>query len=378
MKQTKTPAVTPPVMTAPERKPLTMGQWFALAAAFLGWMFDGVELGLIPLVSRPALKEIEKGVMDGVTNIDAIVGVLQSHIVCCFLFGAACGGLLFGWLGDKIGRVRAMTFSILTYSLFTGCGYFATEPWHLGLFFFLAALGLGGQWSLGVALVMECWPEKARPLLSGIIGAAANVGFLGIAVVGLFFPPVEGSWRWMMIVGASPALLALFVIFLVPESQRWQVATKKGGSSPIIEIFKPGLRHKTLLAVAFSAVPLIGTWGAVSGFLPAWVNQLAERGGETRGHLGSLAQIVASIGAIISCIVAPILGGIWGRRPVYFGLCLLSLVACQGIFWGFHACSWVLIVTIVALGLTTSAFYGWLPLYLPELFPTRVAPPARD
>jgi MFS transporter, SHS family, sialic acid transporter len=162
------------------------------------------------------------------------------------------------------------------------------------------------------------------------------------------------------------------VIFLVPESKRWQDASKKGGGSPIVEIFKPGLRRKTLLAIAFSAVPLIGTWGAVSGFLPAWVNQLAERSGESRGHLGSLAQIMASIGAIISCIVAPILGGKFGRRPVYIGLCILSLVASQAIFRGFGTYNSMLIPTIIFLGLTTSAFYGWLPLYLPELFPTRV------
>jgi len=219
---------------------------------------------------------------------------------------------------------------------------------------------------------MECWPEKARPLSSGIIGAAANVGFLMIAVVGWQFPPSPDHWRWMMIVGASPAVLALFVVFMVPESERWRAATKKGGSSPIVEIFKPALRRKTLLAIAFSAVPLIGTWGAVSGFLPAWVNQLAERGGEHGGHLGSMAQIMASVGAIISCIIAPVIGGLKGRRPVYFGLCVLSLLSTQLIFRGFQTADWVLIVTITALGLTTSAFYGWLPLYLPELFPTRV------
>ena len=124
-----------------ESKGLSRGQWFALAAAFLGWMFDGVVLGLLPLVSRPALKDILN------INDDAMVGLLHGRLVACFLVGAACGGLLFGWLGDKVGRVRAMIFSILAYSLFTGCGYFATQPWHLGLFFFLAALGLGGQWS---------------------------------------------------------------------------------------------------------------------------------------------------------------------------------------------------------------------------------------
>ena len=361
------PAAAPtPTGATGEKKSLTMGQWFALAAAFLGWMFDGVELGLIPLVARPALKDIR-----GITD-DAIVKPLQSQIICCFLLGAALGGLLFGWLGDKVGRVRAMTFSILAYSLFTGCGYFATESWHLGLFFFLAALGLGGQWSLGVALVMECWPEKARPLLSGVIGAAANVGFLMIAIVGWFFPPTPDHWRWMMIVGASPAVLALFVIFLVPESKRWQDASKKGGSNPIVEIFKPGLRHKTLLAIAFSAIPLIGTWGAVSGFLPSWINQLAERGGIEKGHLGSVAQILASIGAIISCVVMPVLGGLWGRRPIYVAFCALSLITTQFIFRGFDVYTNSLMATVIFLGLTTSAFYGWLPLYLPELFPTRV------
>lgn len=370
------PEIVPPIQSGTaggQRKPLTMGQWFALAAAFLGWMFDGVELGLIPLVDRPALQDI-----CNITD-DATVGLLHSRILSCFLIGAACGGLLFGWLGDKVGRVRAMTFSILAYSLFTGCGYFATEPWHLGLFFFLAALGLGGQWSLGVALVMECWPEKARPLLSGVIGAAANVGFLMIATVAWVYPPsLEHGWRWMMIVGASPAVLALFVIFLVPESKRWQDATKKGGGSPILEIFKPALRRKTLLAIAFSAIPLIGTWGAVSGFLPNWVNQLAERGGIRLGHLGPMAQILASVGAIISCVVMPVLGGIWGRRPIYVAFCVLSLLTTQCIFRGFDVYTNSLMATVIFLGLTTSAFYGWLPLYLPELFPTRVRVPARD
>jgi MFS transporter, SHS family, sialic acid transporter len=342
------------------------GQWFALAAAFLGWMFDGLVLGLLPLVSRPALKDILN-----ITD-DATVGLWHGRMVACFLVGAACGGVFFGWLGDKFGRVRTMIFSILAYSIFTGCGYFATQPWHLGVFFFLAALGLGGQWSLGVALVMECWPEKARPVLAGVIGAASNVGFLMIAVVGACHPVTPDSWRWLMLVGASPAVLALFIAFFVPESQRWKNAAQKGGGSPIVEIFKPALRRKTLLAIAFASIPLIGTWGAVSGWLPMWMDQLAEKGGDHSGHAKALSQIIVSIGAITGCLLAPIIGGKWGRRPVYFGLCLLALLFCQGIFRGFTAYSTLLVLTTFILGLFTAAFYGWMPLYLPELFPTRV------
>src|SRR5512135_2408539 len=98
-------------------------------------------------------------------------------VTALFLLGAAGGGLVFGWLGDRLGRVRAMIISILAYSPFTGCCYVAAAPWQFGVFRFLAALGMGGEWSLGVALVMECWPEKFRPLLAGAIGAAANLGF---------------------------------------------------------------------------------------------------------------------------------------------------------------------------------------------------------
>jgi MFS transporter, SHS family, sialic acid transporter len=231
---------------------------------------------------------------------------------------------------------------------------------------------MGGQWSLGVALVMECWPEKARPLLSGVIGAASNVGFLGIAVVGLLFPITPDHWRWMMIVGASPAVLALFVVFFVPESERWKEATKKGGRSPIVEIFSKGLRRKTLLAIAFAAIPLIGTWGAVSGWLPMWIDQLAEQAGNSKGHAKALAQIVVSIGAITGCLIAPVIGGKLGRRPVYFTCCLLALLFCQIVFRGFQSYSMTLVLMTVLLGVFTAAFYGWLPLYLPELFPTRV------
>src|SRR5512135_420284 len=157
------------------------GQWMVLIAAFLGWMFDGLEQGVFPLVARPALQDL-LGV-DG----DRELGMWMGVITALFLVGAAAGGLVFGWLGDRLGRVRAMSLSILAYSLFTGCSYFAQTASQLGLFRFLAALGMGGEWSLGVALVMECWPERFRPLLAGAIGAAANLGFGLLGALGTAF-----------------------------------------------------------------------------------------------------------------------------------------------------------------------------------------------
>src|SRR6202044_1718442 len=125
---------------------------------------------------------------------------------------------VFGWLGDRIGRVRAMTFSVLAYSLFTGLNYFAQAPWELALFRFLAALGMGGEWSLGVALVMEAWPEAKRPLMAGLIGTSCCLGYALIAVIGIFFSVTIHSWRWVMLIGTAPALLALGITYFVPES----------------------------------------------------------------------------------------------------------------------------------------------------------------
>lgn len=425
----------------------------ALIAAFLGWMFDGMEMGIFPIVARPALQA-----MQAAAHIadEQFVQRWMGIVTALFLLGAALGGVVFGWLGDRIGRVRAMTWSILCYSLFTGLCYFATQPWHLGALRFIAALGMGGEWALGVALVMECWPGRYRPLMAGFIGAAANLGYTLIAVIAIRFPVTSDSWRWVMMVGAAPALLTFFIRLFVPESERWQESRKQGASAPVREIFGPGLLRNTLLAIAFSSVALIVTWGIVQ-WIPLWADQMtseqarteqaklaaelrpaAEAPGASEGlrrasagaaaalerlqrndARGALApiddvlaglgaggagaaepsgaaadwarrqatvrdlvavqpkvkgyiQLVSSLGAVLGCLVAPLIGGLLGRRPVYFGLCLCSLVTCSVLFRGFHEYSAAFMGMVGLVGFTTAAFYGWLPLYLPELFPTRV------
>jgi MFS family permease len=261
-----------------------------------------------------------------------------------------------------------MTLSILAYSLFTGCCFFAQAPWHLGAFRFLAAVGMGGEWSLGVALVMEAWPRSHRPLLAGVIGAAANVGYALIAVFGLLFKITPQSWRWVMIAGAVPALLALLIQFLVPESERWKEAVKHKAAQPIREIFGSGLLTTALLAIAFSSVALIGTWGSVQ-WLPLWADQLA--GGKNH-YAKAVTQLLSAIGAIIGCLLGALAAGKLGRRPAYFGLCLLSLVLCGYLFRFVDAYGAAFLIFVTLIGCVTAAFYGWLPLYLPELFPTRV------
>ncbi|MBM3881801.1 MAG: MFS transporter [Verrucomicrobia bacterium] len=372
-----------------------------LLAAFLGWLFDGYEIGLFPVIARPAIK----GLLGAVG--DDQVGYWMGVITACFLIGAACGGLVFGWLGDRIGRVKAMALSILTYSLVTGLGYFAEHPTHLALVRFISALGMGGQWSLGVALVMECWPEKWRPALAGAIGAAANVGFLLVGVTARLHQVTPESWRWMLLVAALPAFLVVFIIIAVPESERWKRSVQSGQSRPVREILAaPTLRWRSLLAIAFASVALIGTWGSVQ-WLPLWANQMVSEEGfaqvraqhpewyaadsssleadtaaaktaaETEvkiraGQATANMQMIQGLGAIVGTLLAPLLGALLGRRPAYFLLCLASLLFCGVTFRVITEHTTAFLLLALGMSLTTAAFYGWFPLYFPELFPTRV------
>ncbi|HYV27322.1 MAG TPA: MFS transporter [Candidatus Eisenbacteria bacterium] len=388
------------VITSPEARLNSQGQWMVLLAAFLGWMFDGYEIGLFPLIARPALRHLlsDPG--------DAQIGQWMGIITACFLIGAALGGLVFGWLGDRIGRVKAMALSILTYSLVTGFGYFAHNPEQLGVVRFLSALGMGGQWSLGVALVMECWPEKWRPMLAGAMGAAANVGFLLVGVTARLHQVTPESWRWMMLVAALPAFLVVFIMLAVPESARWQQSVSSGRSQPLREIFAPGLRGRCLLAIVFASVALIGTWGSVQ-WLPLWANQMvSQEGGQTlraqhpnwyaaangalppataeakkaaettvkqqAGKASANMQMIQGFGAIVGTLLAPLIGARLGRRPAYFLLCLTSLAVCAVTFRTTVNYTSVFLAWSFLMSLTTASFYGWFPLYLPELFPTRV------
>jgi len=338
------------------------GQWLVLTASFLGWLFDGYEQGLFGVIARPALHDVLGGAGD------AKIGPWVGHITACFLIGAAIGGIAFGWLGDRIGRVRAMGLSILTYSLITGLGYFVQSAWQLGAVRAVSALGMGGQWALGVALVMECWPEKWRPMLAGVMGAAANVGFLLVGIVAQLYPVTSHSWRWMLLVGALPALLVVFLTLFTPESERWMASARCAKAAPLREIFGGKLVGRTALGITFASVALIGTWGSVQ-WLPVWADQLVQ------GHnLSAKAntQILLACGAICGALVAPLVGARFGRRPAYFLLCLLSLGVCAVLFRTVHAYGPLFLSLSFAVGAVTASFYGWFPLYLPELFPTRV------
>lgn len=422
------------------------GRVLTLVAALLGWMFDGMEMGLFPLVSRDALPELLGPDRAGEFNL------WNGIVTACFLIGAATGGVLFGWLGDKVGRVRALTASVLLYSACSGLSAASQTVEQLAALRFCGALGMGGEWALGVALVMEVWPDRSRAWLAGWIGAFGNLGYTvcgllglvlvkvgaadlqdGLAAVGV--PPdwadkltANRNWRLLMLLGVGPALLTLFIRLFVPESGKWAREKAAGAASHwsasdllavlggaaaagwVVYLWaSPGLplgervggsafgaaavtvgylwpargylrraglpadrqRHtlgRMLLAAGLSGVPLLATWSGVMWMYP-WVEKLT---GGTVPEARPTVQIASSLGAATGCVLAAVVGGALGRRPVYAVLCVLSLVTLAGFYQLNTAYGTAFILSAGLVGAVTAAFYGWLPLYLPELFPTAV------
>ncbi len=350
------------------------GRTMALVAAFLGWMFDGLEMGLFPLAGRPALKELMHAAGP---DADKIIGPWFGGIIAAFLVGAAAGGVLFGWLGDRVGRVKAMVWSVATYSIFSGLCGFVTAPWQLGALRFIASLGMGGEWALGVSLISEIWPAKSRPLLSGLIGAAANVGFFLVGVVQILLSRYEKNlshafndaptWRLLFIAGAVPALLTFVIRVFVPESEKWKAASSSGPKPRVADIFAPSIRKFTFLGAALAGVALLGTWASVQ-WIPPWVSQMTGN----KHNEAAWTQMFAALGAVVLPLVVALLAEKFNRRLAYGALCIGSIAICEVLFltkppFGFT----FLLLATLANGITGS-FYGWLPLYLPELFPTRI------
>jgi MFS transporter, SHS family, sialic acid transporter len=453
----------PRVTEAPASPISRRGQWMALIAAFLGWMFDGFEMGVFGLVARPALRDLLG------PGQESHVGHWLGIIIAVFLVGAATGGVLFGWLGDRLGRVKAMTLSVLTYAVFTGLCGLVTSVEQLAVVRFIASLGMGGEWALGVALVMEVWPNRSRAWLAGVIGSAANVGFALIALLGIVLGTFLGEmrqllsdiglsttvvqwllafdgWRLLMLCGTLPALLTFLIRLFVPESERWKREQASGATShwrsrdlggvligaagacgiiwlwavdfdwrlrlagtllglviatlgclyPVVKYLQrnvqpeeqeryrlSGVLRRMLFGALLSGIPLLGTWGATQ-WIPSWADKMTEtetvefRDGKphvvkhTNPTAKGYTQFWSATGAVFGTILAALLGDWVGRRLAYTLLCLGALAVTQSLYWLFSAYDYSFLFMVFWCGFFVGSFYGWIPLYFPELFRTRV------
>lgn len=335
-------------------------RWLVLVAAWLGWAFDGVEMGVVPVIARPSLAELL-----GPSADEELIRRWTAVLAIAFLLGAAAGGVLFGWLGDRVGRVRAMSLTVLAYAGWTGMSALARSPAELTGLRFLAAAGMGGEWSLGIALVTETWPERWRPWLAGLIGAAVNFGYVAVAGLTHWFDPAT-EWRTILALCAVPAVLTVFVRLCVPESPAWRAAARDDSPPRLRELFSPSLRNQTFAGAAAGTLFLLAVWGAVQ-FTQPWAAQLA---GDARA--AARVQAVSAGAAVVGAIVAPVLLAPLSRRCGYFLLSAAAFLSAEFLFLGCGQFNAAFLAGVALTGFWAGAFSGWLALYLPELFPTRL------
>lgn len=336
-----------------------------LAAAFLGLVFDGIELGLMPVASLSVTQSL---LGDQFTK--ALGGHWFAWFTAALMFGAAIGGSLLGNLGDRIGRARAMGVSILFYSLFAGLGAFVTSCEQMLLLRFLVGLGVGGMWPNGVALVAECWPDTSRPTVSGILGAGINVGIVCLSLLGTVWPITPDSWRWLFMLAAVPVVLGVVVLILLPESPKWLASRgmDKKPAPPLTSLFQGDLLRPTLIGILLASVPLVGAWAGSKWMLP-WADAV---GGTTDAHYKSTTQLYWAVGAVLGGFFGAPLAGWFGRRLSYFAISLAATALTWSMFKLTAPLESAFLYVVFAQGLVATLFFGWLPLYLPELFPVEV------
>src|SRR5882724_8143498 len=215
-------------------KSVTPQQWKSGVAAWLGWTFDGLDMHLYTLVYAPFVAQL----LHVSSTLDPSVGRYASLIQGGFLFGWALGGAFFGRIGDLLGRSRTLSLTVLTYALFTGLSCLAHSWWHLLIFRFLAALGIGGEWAVGASLLSETWPRRWRPWIAAALQSGVNVGIVVACAVSLFL--AKAPPRYLFLVGILPALLVFWIRRAVPEPAEWRSA--KAGAAhngpSITDLFK--------------------------------------------------------------------------------------------------------------------------------------------
>jgi MFS family permease len=383
------------------------GRYVVLICAFLGWFCAGFHLAITTLAMQPAATDLlgRTGQLD-VSRFQALnklapkkgakaapvstmsdadktqleewngsVARWNAWLVCAFLFGAASGGLVFGRIGDRLGRSKSMALSILTYSSMAAAASFAQSPLQLLVLWYLACTGVGGMWPNGVALVSEAWSSLSRAAAAGVIGTSANIGIFLVSTIAAYKPVTVSDWRWIFWIGAAPLVLGLFSLFAVPESPRWLASRRKSDDgqphTSTWEVFHPPLLRITLVGILLATIPLFGGWGSANWMVP-WAGQVGEAMTPPNPLLKAYVSQARSVTGIVGSLLGGWIGSIAGRRRAYFLASLLCLASAQIAFWFLVPTDPSFLYWVGALGFFSGIFFGWLPLFLPELFPTRV------
>jgi MFS family permease len=328
------------------------------------------------MVLQPALHDLLRSPGGGSVTSD-VIGWYGGIIFSIFLIGWAIGGVLFGVFADRFGRAKTLVFTILIYALFTGMAALSQTWWQLALFRFITALGIGGEWAAGAALVAEVWPEDKRTKAAGLLQSAWAGGFLMAAILNLLLR--DYGWRPMFVVGVAPAVVALFVFLWVKEPERWVKARameqRAGHPRPrkLAELFAPGMARSTLVGSGLAFVAVFGLWGATN-WTPTLIRALPDLHGLGASELTSrvsYAIMLLNVGALVGYLSFGPLADRVGRRWVFALMCAGSLVMLPVTFLTPRTYAHVLLL-LPLLGFFNNGIFSGFPIYLPELYPTRI------
>jgi MFS family permease len=376
------------------RERVTIYHWLVVVIASCGWLFDCMDQRIFTLAREPALRDVvtaEAAARDipqlSQDDREKTVKSWGGWATGIMMIGWATGGIIFGIMSDRWGRVRTMVVTLLVYSGFTGLSGIARTPYEFVAFRFLVGLGVGGMFGAATTLVAESVPGRVRAVALGLLQALSALGNIMGSLLTTVIQPGKADavggfagWRVIFFVGILPALLIVPIVLVLREPERWKEmrrrsregsdASRHAGSIP--DLFRhPVWRRNLLVGVCLGLAGMAGLWGI--GFFSPELISTALKGEPqhvidvVKGYGTALQDVGAFLGMLAFTLVATVVG----RRPAFFGAFLLCLAATIFVFNNLHSGSdayWMLPV----MGFAQLSVFGGYSIYFPELFPTRL------
>jgi MFS family permease len=369
----------PSTPTPADKEPITLYHWMVVIIASAGWLFDCMDQRLFALARQPAIREII-----GKGGTDAWVTDMVSLATTVMLIGWATGGIIFGTMSDRLGRVKTMAVTLLVYSGFTGLSGIARTIPEFMIYRFLVGLGVGGMFGAATTLVAESVPSRIRAVALGSLQALSAIGnIIGSLISTQIQPGREdflfgmSGWRILFFVGILPSILVVPTLFMLREPQKWKDARaraksghEKAGSIP--DLFRhPTWRRNVLVGVGLGLAGMAGLWGV--GFFSPELISIALKGSPqhvvdtVRGY----GLAMQDVGSFLGMIVFTALATRFGRKPAFFVGFLSCLVVTIYVFNNLKTGTdayWMLPL----MGFAQLSVFGGYAIYFPELFPTRL------
>ena len=349
---------------------LTRVQWNTLIASNLGWLFDGFETYALILTVGVAMQQLLPAAQQ--PQIPAYAGT----VIAVTLLGWGIGGMIGGVLADYIGRKRMMIIAVLAYSLTTGLSAFSCDWISFATLRFLVGVAVGSEWATGSSMIAELWPDRARGKGAGLMQCGLGMGFFMASLVWLFVGGMgPEAWRYMYLIGVVPALLTLWIRRAIPESEVWKQAAARRrveqARFTMFDLFADRtLRRRTILVFLMSLASTVGFWG-VSTWVPPFVGGVAAASGLNAAEWSSYAGMAYTFGAVVGYVGMGFLADTYGRKPVTIAFFILALLLTPALFFWTRDPALLLVLACVNAVFSNGQF-TWMPVWLPELYPTRM------